>query len=68
VEARIFLSPQWVLELYNLNAAYYALRFHFLWLGLRYAGSHAGLGAGLNLSNYAGILLVGPSLRLSLWL
>jgi len=68
VEARIFLSPHWVLELYNLNAVYYALRFHFLWLGLRYAGSHAGLGAGLNLSNYAGILLVGPSLRASLWL
>jgi hypothetical protein len=68
VEARIFLSPRWVLELYNLNAVYYSLRFHFLWLALRYAGSHASLGAGLNLSNYAGILLVGPSLRLSLWL
>jgi hypothetical protein len=40
VEARIFLSPQWVLELYNLNAAFYALRFHFLWLGLRYTRLH----------------------------
>jgi len=67
-EARIFLSPRWVLELYNLNAVYYALRFHFLSLGLRYAGDGLSLGVGLNLNNYAGILLVGPSLRLSLWL
>lgn len=68
VEARVFLSARWVLELYNLNAVYYSLRFHFLWLALRYAGNHVSLGAGLNLSNYAGILLVGPALRLCFWL
>jgi hypothetical protein len=67
-EARIFLAPRWVLELYSLNAVYYSLQFNFLYLALRYAGNRVSLGAGLNLNNYAGILLAGPSLRLCFWL
>jgi hypothetical protein len=67
-EARIFLTARWILELYSLNAVYYSLQFNFLSLALRYAGSRVSLGAGLNLNNYAGVVLAGPSLRLCLWL
>jgi hypothetical protein len=67
-EARIFLTARWVLELYSLNAVYYSLHFNFLYLALHYAGNKASLGAGLNLNNYAGVVLAGPALRLSFWL
>jgi hypothetical protein len=47
---------------------YYSLHFNFLYLALHYAGNKTSLGAGLNLNNYAGVVLAGPALRLSFWL
>ena len=67
-ETQVFLSRKCILELYSLNAVYYSLRFNFLSLSLHYAGNGMSLGVGFNLNYYAGILLLGPSIRLSFWL
>jgi hypothetical protein len=64
-EARVFFPPNCVLELYSLNAVYYSLQFNFLSLVLLFEPKRVSLGAGFNLDNYAGSLLLGPTVRLS---
>jgi hypothetical protein len=64
-EARVFFPPNCVLELYSLNAVYYSLQFNFLSLVLLFEPNRMSLGAGFNLDNYAGSLLLGPTVRLS---
>jgi hypothetical protein len=64
-EARIFLTPSFILELYSLNAVYYSLHFNFLSVALLHEYDFVSLGAGFNLSNYAGSLLWGPAVRLA---
>jgi hypothetical protein len=66
--AQVFLPGGFILDLYNLNAVYGSLGFHYLALSLDYAFSAVNLGVGFNLNNYAGILVLGPLVRLSLWL
>jgi hypothetical protein len=68
VGAQVFLPGKCILDLYSLNAVYETLRFHHLEVSLGYAFSAVDLGVGFNLNNYAGVLLVGPLLRLSFWL
>ncbi len=66
--AQVFLPGRCILDLYNLNAVYGSLSFHYLAVSLDYAFSAVNLGVGFNLNNYAGILVLGPLVRLSLWL
>jgi hypothetical protein len=68
VGAQVFLPGKCLLDLYNLNAVYETLRFHHLEVSLGYAFSAVDLGVGFNLNNYAGMLVVGPLVRLSFWL
>ncbi len=66
--AQVFLPGKCILDLYNLNAVYGSLSFHYLTASLNYAFSAVNLGAGFNLHNYAGLLILGPLVRLSFWL
>jgi hypothetical protein len=66
--AQVFLPGQCILDLYNLNAVYGSLSFHYLEVSLDYAFSAVNVGLGFNLNNYAGVLVVGPLMRVSLWL
>jgi hypothetical protein len=66
--AQVFLPGRCILDLYNLNAVYGSLSFHYLEVSLDYAFSAVNLGLGFNLNNYAGILVLGPLVRLSFWL
>ena len=68
VGAQVFLPGRCILDLYNLNAVHGSLSFHYLAVSLDYAFSAVNLGVGFNLNNYAGMLILGPLLRLSFWL
>jgi hypothetical protein len=68
IGAQLFLPGRCILELYNLNAVYGPLHFHYLTVSLDYAFSPVNVGVGFNLNNYAGVLVCGPQVRLSFWL
>jgi hypothetical protein len=68
VGAQVFLPGRCILDLYNLNAVYGPLHFHYLTVSLDYAFSAVNLGVGFNLNNYAGVVVFGPQVRLSFWL
>jgi hypothetical protein len=66
--AQIFLPGKFILDVYNINAAYHSLNINYLSVSLNYALAATNLGVGFNLNHYAGTLLMGPLVRISFWL
>jgi len=66
--AQLFLPGKFILDVYSINAVYGSLAINYFSATLNRALSAANLGVGFNLNQYAGILLMGPQVRLSFWL
>ncbi|MQY76190.1 MAG: hypothetical protein GH155_00995 [Spirochaeta sp.] len=68
LSTQIYLPLNFILDIYNLNAYYHSLGFHYLSAMLNYAVWRANIGVGYNYNDYAGVLFQGPMVRFSFWL
>ena len=68
LSTQIYLPSNFILEIYNLNAYYHSLGFHYLSAMLKYAVWRANIGVGYNYNEYAGVIFQGPMIKVSFWL
>jgi hypothetical protein len=68
VSAKFLLPANLVLDVYNLNSFYYSLGFHIINASLSFAVDRFTIGAGYRFYSYAGLVLHGPELKVSVWL
>lgn len=68
ISTQIYLPSNFILDIYNLNAYYHSLGFHYLSVMLKYAVWRANIGVGYNYNEYAGVIFQGPMVKISFWL
>jgi hypothetical protein len=67
-EITYFFPANLILDIYNLNAFYGSVGFYHFSCSISYALGNFSLGIGFNYNNYAEVVFIGPSLKLSLWI
>ncbi len=67
-EFTYFLPADIILDIYSLNAFYGDLGFHTFSCSLSYALGNFSFGGGFNYNYYAGVVFMGPMLKITLWL
>jgi len=68
LSTQLYLPFNFILDIYNLNAYYHSLGFHYLSVMLKYAVWRANIGIGYNYNEYAGVIFQGPMVKVSFWL
>ncbi len=66
--AKIFLPFNSYLDIYNLNSFFGSLGFHIITASLNYALDRFSIGGGYRFHSYAGVIMHGPEINLSVWL